>query len=220
MTNKKTGNKALILSAGAVLSVLLLPGCEQIVHEPTYLSQSKLQVEEKAFFEDVYVSKMDAGYIAALSQHYSQKGDGGVELSVTYDPKSKNSTAMHASNEIARISEEFRKNGVTVNSTIIPVKGQGDVSRALVSYDTYTIQRPDDCTDMPGYADRNVDADEDYKLGCTRDSLIAKQIARPKDLMGRADTNETSDGRRAANIVDAYRTGEQNKALDGENASE
>lgn len=215
-----TKNKALILSAGAVLSVLLLPGCEKLVHEPTYLSQSKLQVEEKAFFEDVDVSKMDAGYIAALSQHYSSQGDGGVDLSVTYDPKSKSSTAMHASNEIARISEEFRKNGVAVNSTIIPIKGQGDSSRALVSYDVYTVQRPDDCTDMPGYSDRNVDPNEDYKLGCTRDSLIAKQVARPKDLMGRADANTTSDGRRAANIVDVYRTGAQNEALGGENASE
>ena len=213
-------NKALILSAGAVFSVLLLPGCEKLVHEPTYVSQSKLQVQEKEFFEDMHVSKMDAGYIAALSQHYSSEGDGGVDLSVTYDPKSSQNTAMVASGELARISDEFRKNGVVVNGTIIPVRGHGDALRAIVSYDTYTVERPDDCTDMPGYSDRNVDADEDYKLGCTRDSLIAKQVARPKDLMGRADTNETSDGRRAANIVEGYRTGAPNKALDGENASE
>ena len=212
-------NKALILSASAVLSVLLLPGCEKLVHEPTFMNQSKLQVEEKAFFEDVDVSRMDASYIAALSHHYSNQGDGGVDLSVTYDPKSKTNTAMHASNEIARISEEFRKNGVTVNSTIIPVKGQGERSRALVSYDTYTVTVPDDCTDMPGYSDRNLDSDEDYKLGCTHDSIIAKQVSRPKDLMG-GTTAASSDGRRAANIVEAYRTGEQNKPLDGENASE
>ena len=213
-------NKALILSVGAVFSVFLLSGCETLVHEPTFVSQSKLQVEEEAFFDDVHVSKMDAEYVAALSQHYSSKGDGGVDLSVTYDPTSKKNTAMYASREVARISEEFRRNGVVVTSTIIPVKGQGDVSRALVSYDTYTVQEPDDCTDMPGYSDRNVDPDEDYKLGCTKDSLIAQQVARPKDLMGRADANDTSDGRRAANIVDVYRSGMPNEALDGENASE
>ena len=212
--------RVLVLSASVLVGGLMLQGCEQIVHSETAFSHSKLQVEESAFFEDVTVDKMDAGYIAALAKHYSAEGDGSVDLSVTYDPQSKTNTAMHASNHIARISEAFRKNGVDVNTTILPVKGSGNVSRALVSYDTYAVKVPDDCEMMDGMEDRNVDPDEDYKLGCTRDALFAKQIANPKDLTGRSVDNQTSDGRRAANIVDRYRTGEPNAALEGETVSE
>jgi len=38
--------------------------------------------------------------------------------------------------------------------------------------------------------------------------------------MGGGETQDTSDGRRAANIVDGYRTGVQNEPLDGESSSE
>lgn len=214
-------NKVLVLSASVLVSGLLLQGCDKIVHEPTKVSQSKLQVEEEAFFEDVTVEQMDSTYVAALAQHYRRQGEGGVELSVTYDPKSKSNTAMHASQHIARISGDFRKNGVAnVNTMIMPVKGSGNVSRALVSYNAFSVNVPDDCTMMQGIENRNIDPDEDYKLGCTRDALFAKQIANPKDLAGRADTNETSDGRRAANIVERYRTGQPNEALEGESATE
>lgn len=213
--------KVLTFTTTILMSGLILQGCEQIVHSETKLSHSKLQVEEEAVFEDMTVDQMDANYVAALSQHYSRQGDGGVDLSVTYDPKSKTNTAMHASNHIARISGEFRKNGISdVNTTILPVKGSGTVSRALVSYSTYAVKAPDDCTMLPGYEDRNVDVDDDYKLGCTRDTLFAKQIADPKDLTGRPDTSTSSDGRRAANIVDRYRTGVPNEELGGESASE
>lgn len=213
-------NKFLSLTASVLVGGFLLQGCDKIVHEPTHLNKSKLQVEEEAFFEDVTVDKMDAAYVAALSEHYTRQGDGSVELSVTYDPKSKTNTAMHASQHIARISEMFRKNGVAVNTMIMPVKGSGNISRALVSYDAYTVKTAEDCTMMAGYEDRNVDTSEDYKFGCTRDSIFAKQISRPSDLAGRSEVKTTSDGRRANNVVERYRTGEPNAALEGESSTE
>lgn len=214
-------NRVLLLSTGVIMSGFMLQGCDKIVHEPSHLSTQKIQVQEESFFEDVRVQQMDSAYVAALAGHYSRQGDGGVDLSVTYDPKSTKNTAMHAGQEVARISEAFRRNGVRdVSSTIIPVHGAGDESRALVSYSAFSAKAPDDCTDMPGYSDRNLDTDADYKLGCTRDSLFVKQIARTKDLQGRDEANATSDGRRAANIVDGYRTGVPNEALEGESASE
>lgn len=214
-------NNVLVLSASVLVSGLLLQGCDKIVHEPTKMSTSKLQVEEEAFFEDVTVEQMDSDYVAALAQHYTRQGEGGVELSVTYDPKSKTNTAMHASQHIARISSDFRKNGVeNVETMIMPVKGSGNVSRALVSYNAFSVNVPDDCSMMPGIESRDIEPVEDYKLGCTRDALFAKQISNPNDLAGRADTNETSDGRRASNVVERYRTGAPNDALEGESATE
>jgi len=214
-------NKVLVLSASVLVSGFLLQGCENIVHSETKLSQNKMKLQQEEIFEDIIVDKMDAGYIAALSRHYSSQGDGGdVDLTVIYDPQSSTNTAMHASSHAARISEDFRKNGVHVNSSILPVKGQGNVARAVVSYDSFALAAPDDCEMMPGMHDRNIDTPVGYQLGCTRDSIFAKQIARPKDLMGGGETQDTSDGRRAANIVDGYRTGVQNEPLDGESSSE
>ena len=212
--------RALCLSAGLVFGALVLQGCEKIVYEPSHMSHSKMKMEKEGVFEDVETSQLNAASIEALSDHYLRNGQGKVDLSVTYDPKSKTNTAMHASNEIARITKEFQKNGVEVSSMILPVKGQGNVSRAQVSFDAYSVAAPDDCTMMSGYEDRNVDPSEDYNMGCTTDSIVAQQIARPRDLAGRADTSLTSDGRRASNIVERYRTGEPNTPLEGESASE
>lgn len=212
--------RALCLSAGLIVGSLALQGCEKIVYEPSHMSHSKMQVEKEGVFEDVESSQLNAASIAALSDYSLRNGQGKVDLSVTYDPKSKKNTAMHASNEIARISKEFQKNGVEVSSMILPVKGQGDVSRAQVSFDAFALSAPDDCTTMGGFEDRNVDPSEDYKFGCTTDTVVAQQIARPRDLAGRADTSLSSDGRRASNIVDRYRSGEPNAPLEGESASE
>lgn len=212
--------KYLNIKTVLALTLLALPACESIVHEPTHLSQNRMQVEEEAFFEEVAVADLDDTYIAALSKHYSRHGDGAVDLTVTYDPRSKTSTAMTASNEIARISEALRKNGVRdVEVNIMPVKGQGGDAKALVSYTAYNALAPDDCTLMPGLGDLNVDNDDDYKIGCSVDTVFARQIARPKDLKGRAQNDLTSDGRRSSNIVEAYRTGARNEPLDGERAS-
>lgn len=201
-------------------SLLVLSACESIVHEPSHISESRVQVEEETFFEDVSAAEMDEGYIAALSKHYSRHGDGDVGLTVTYDPRSKTSTAMTASNEIARIRDVFHKNGVDhVATNIMPVKGQGSDSRVLISYNSYNALAPEDCGLMPGLRDLNVDHDEEYKIGCTVETLFARQIARPKDLQG-SESSGTTGGRRASNIVESYRTGARNGSLEGESASD
>ena len=214
-------NKIMIVSASVLMSGFLLQGCEKIVYEPSHFSQSKMQIQQEEIHDNVAVDKMDEQYIAALSHHYNKEGDGDVELSVTYDPMSKTNTAMHANNHVSRISREFRKNGVmNINAMILPVKGQGETGRALVSYNAYALKAPDDCYAMGGFEDRNTDPDKNYKYGCTRDAVYAQQIARPRDLMRDKTKIETSDGRRASNIVETYRTGAQNEPLEGETASE
>ena len=67
------------------------------------------------------------------------------------------------------------------------------------------------------FADHNVA--EDYRLGCTIETQISRQVARPGDLEGR-DTMDNPDGRKTANTVEPYMTGAPNPALTGETASE
>ena len=51
------------------------------------------------------------------------------------------------------------------------------------------------------------------------ETMIAKQVARPKDLLGQENTDTYTEGRSAANIVEGYRYGAKNEKLDGESAS-
>ena len=73
---------------------------------------------------------------------------------------------------------------------------------------------------MEGFEGQNITVAEEYKLGCTVDTVFARQIARPKDLKGRGISATTTEGRSASNIVDMERSGAPKEALEGETASE
>ena len=128
---------------------------------------------------------------------------------------------MHASAMAADLSKEMRKLGVTsVSSGILPVKDAGSQMNAMISYTAYNAHAPKDCSSMSGLKDNDLKVEADYKLGCTIDTVFAKQIARPKDLKGVETPASTFDGRRLTNSVERYRSGIPNEPLEGERASE
>lgn len=199
---------------------MFLAGCS--LSSPDHFSPSRMQVQEEKFSESVSVSQFDESKVAELAAHFAKHGEGPVELTVTYDPASRKATAMHARNEAERIAYLLRKNGVEqVKADILPVVDSGDEMKAMFSYTFYSALPPADCEMMPGVTGRAIEAQEDYRLGCTVDTLFARQIARPKDLNGQEmAADSVTDGRRASNIVDRYRTGTPNETLEGESASD
>ncbi len=201
-----------------LLSVFIASACD--LHEPGNFTEAKIQIQEERFSEQLPLAEANEAFLSGLAGHYDRYGDGPVYLSVTYDPKSKTSTAMAASTESARISQSLGKKGLNnVQAGIIPVQGQGEDAQLLVTYNGYTAQEPD-CKTMPGMDDTVSDTDEEYKLGCGVETMFARQVSRPKDLLGREQTEETTDGRRASNVPAAYRAGVRNERLEGESASE
>lgn len=201
-----------------VVFCLILAGCN--LSEPTQLSQERIQVQEHAFSDERLVSDVDEDYLSAVVDHYSKKGNGQIDMAVTYDPRSYRNTAMIAGQNAASIAENLREMGMrNVNVNVLPIKDQGDFSYFLISYDYYTASAPAGCTSMVGIDDQNVDPDTDYKLGCSVQMQIAKQVAHPSDLKGIENTDDMTDGRAAANIIEAYRTGATNKPLEGVNST-
>ncbi len=201
----------------ALTSVVFAGACS--LDSPTKITDKRVQVEHERFVEDTTVEDFDSHEVAALAQHYARHGSGPLDLTVTYDPQSSTATAMNASAKAAKLADDLRANGVdNVKTNILPVKSS-HVSKVLITYDGFNALAPDDCEMISGYHNRGTDADPDYEMGCSVDTLFAKQIARPKDLYGQADTNTTSDGRRASNITEIYRTGAPSAELSGENAS-
>lgn len=203
----------------SLTALALLSGCS--MYQEGTLTENRVQVKEESFAQEIPVSQFDANTVAGMSQHYRKHGDGPVHLTVSYDPHSRTNTAMNASNNMARMVKDFKANGVqNVTADILPVQGQGDDGMVIVSYMSYTASAPKDCGLLPGTEDTKIDQVEEYRMGCTVETMIARQAAHPRDLMGRGSDGAISDGRRAANMGELYRGGLGNKALEGESASE
>lgn len=201
-----------------------LGACTGKLDDPGQLANRRLQVQSEQYARNVSSHEMGPANIAALADDYKRYGgDGALNITVQYDPKSSRNTAMTATNEATRISRELRREGVTnVAAEILPVMGLGEQGRTLVSYDAYSAHPPSNCGEMPGLNNTSPDwkAGKNYEFGCSVETRIAKQVARPADLMGRGAHYETSDGRRAGNVLDGYRAGIPNEKLDSDNASD
>ncbi len=221
-SNKCKGNKPmkLILNASIALLSVSLAGCN--LYEPSSLHDRTIQVQEEVLTHEFIVSEVDDNLIAGIARHYTKHGGGDMDLVVTYDPRSYRNTAMQATDKVSQIVTSFRDLGVaSVNANIVPIKDQGDNSHMLVRYNSFSASAPEGCDSMmPGMDGRAVGDNDGYKLGCSIDSITARQVAKPKHLLGRGAVGGPKDGRSASNIVDLYRTGSENSELDGERATE
>lgn len=206
---------AILCLVGAGLS---LQSCR--VYSDGNLVEKRVEVHQSKFHDQRLMRDADDTYLTTLADHYQRFGDGPVYASITYDPKSKNATAMHATQMASDVSAKLRAAGVRdVKVDIIPVKDQGAQSHLLINYDTYTAHAPRDCDVLPGFEDTDHTINDDYKMGCTIETVIARQIHRPKDLAG---DRALSSSRSAAGIwQNAYPalSNEQNSALGGESST-
>ncbi|PCK00554.1 MAG: hypothetical protein COA45_01910 [Zetaproteobacteria bacterium] len=209
------------LSAIMAFLSLSLVGCIDL-YEPSAINEKPVRVQEEMLTHDVELSGVDDDYVGSLARHYTKHGGGPMDLIVTYDPRSYRNTAMGATNRISEIVSALRERGVVdINASIMPIKAQGDEARLLVTYNSFTAHAPEGCDElMPGMNGRLVGDSSEYKLGCSIKTMMARQVAKPRHLLGRGATGTPTDGRSAANIVDLYRMGEENTALEGESATD
>lgn len=204
-----------LLNAGiAILGGLSLVGCE--INQETYMTQKPMQVKEETVTYDVNYSDINDQFIAVLADHYSKHGGSPLDVVLTYDPKSYRNTAMKATENIAELKSALAEEGVSdVNGVIMPIKAQGDEAKLIISYIALSAHAPEDCNGHTlGENNKMYEEDSDYKLGCSVKTMVAKQISKPADLLGKGGGYETSDGRAATNIIDAQRTGARNEPLD------
>lgn len=212
---KTYGFLVLLLSVSVAVS-----GCSRKLYEEGNLTESRLQVEQQKFSEQISTAEFNEDFASNMGSYYRNHGEGTVDFTVLYDPTSRSNTAMDASQEASRIASLMRKNGMQdINANILPVNEMGPDANVLVTFTSYTASAPKDCGVMPGFKNTDISFNDEYKLGCTVETVFARQVARPKDLAGNANTGDTTDGRRAANIGDIYRSGAPNQPLEGQSAS-
>lgn len=184
---------------------LLLGACTQST--PSMMNTSKIELVDDTHVEQIPYDKLDAFSMAILADQYSKYGDGPLELTMAYDPSSKTFTAMKARQKLNELEGLLAKKGImNVKTSTLAMKGESPA--LMVMYPSVTAQGPGDCDVMPGLMNNETGRFfEDYKFGCSTETLIAKQVARPADLRGRdASGAGPNEGRRIVNVVDTYQT--------------
>lgn len=211
-------NRFFKMTCTLALGVSLIGVSACSMYKEGTVTPERVKVAEKNDFKEYNVSTLDQAALEDIAHNYKKYGDGDVYVTVTYDPRSREGTAMNASGHAARIVKTLGNLGMPVHADIMPVK-DSVYMKALFSYDTYMAEAPDCGGTLPGLMDRDHRTDMDYKMGCSIETMLAKQVSRPKDLLGNDPTVSTTDGRGVSNQIELVRTGATNESLGGQSAS-
>ncbi len=195
-----------------LLMVSGLNACTQ--NTPSMMNTSPVQVSQTTLMEQIPLNNLNDQIIEALAHHYNQNGVSDLDLTMTYNPTSSSFTAMNAVHELGHIKAALQKKNITNVMTQTLAVSNGSPS-LIISYDVMQAAAPHDCTSMPGLErDDTTRFLGDYKFGCSIETMLSKQIARPSDLQGNAGLGQR-DGRRDAVILDPYSGGQPREALEG-----
>ena len=185
---------------------------------------------------EVHVSSVERGFetgkitdknIDNIVHHYRRYGYGPVFVTVTYKPGKKGDQTFEASQSGADLAKRLRRHRVRqVKMDVMPHDTKGDTeSLTVISYKKLSATGPSGCNTSQAYRTGNPSSDREvtkkYKLGCNIETMLARQVERPGDLLGYSHFDQTKpSGRRAANIINRYEEGEPNEPLDGFTASD
>ncbi len=188
------------------LGCLLVAGCTQTT--PSMMNTSPIELRSETHMEQIPLEHIDDLSMSILAQQYTRYGDGPLELTMTYDPKSKSYTAMKALHTLKGVEEKLATKGLAnVKMDTLAVEGQKPA--LMVMYPSVQAQAPSDCGAMPGLND-NITGREllaPYKFGCGVETMMARQVYRPADLRGRGgEVMGVNDGRRISNVMTTYHT--------------
>lgn len=197
----------------ALLSVsFLLSACA--VTKPTMRTHSMMnpaqsQIAEGLITEKYPMSEISYNDTARLGQDHGNRGAGPATVMVLYN----NGECPKASLKLASKQGDMIRDQMVEN-------GAGDVSvhatpvddtlgnRTIISYSAFNVLPPKGCeARMDGFADREFNLNDDYRLGCENERLIGQMVARPADLLGR-DTATHDTTQRQGISGERYRAGE------------
>lgn len=211
-------------------TAIVLSATACTLDEPTWVNSSRVEIHEEGFTDTFETSSLDAGMVRAIGVNYYRYGNGPMDVAVSYDPSSKTNTKATAENEINRLRKELDRNGVrNLRITSSPAERSGEISKTIVSFPALTARPPEDCTMMPGYNDAQTIVPEnaeghpkDYRIGCSIETLMAQQVSRPGDLLGRPGFETNADARRQEAVVweRGYYSNKAFEPIDGERASD
>lgn len=204
----------MVLSMGAGLG-----GCSKDYMQSN-ITESKIRVEQNKSVQEIPVAQIHTAMLDQMALNYVRNGGDTIDLTLTYNPENSGNPDLVARQKAFEIADymESRQN-ITVKPYTIPVKNSAEMI-AVFSAMNYTAHPPEGCDVMSGFNDKSHNIQDDYQYGCTVQTVIARQIARPKDLLGTARDANTTDGRAVVNSLQEMRAGVVNEMLEGQTATE
>lgn len=205
------------------IAALLMTGCS--VESKSWVNSNRVEVRDDQFTDTFETAKINDGTLHAIGDYFYRYGNGDMNVVVSYDPQSKTNTEGRAKSALAYIQSGLSKSGISgVHTALSPMRGSGDVSTTLISFPALTSAAPSGCNMMPGYENptddipNSTNVDPTYKFGCSVESLLAKQVARPSDLLGKQGFETNADGRRQERVLSkrGYYGDKPNDKLQGE----
>ncbi len=176
--------------------------------QPTWTNGDRVEVHQGDFTDTFKTDELDQATLHAIANQYYRYGNGPMNVAVTYNPQSRVNTAPRARSELSRIEKALQSEGVRdLQSSVLSSDNTDDRSTTIVTFAALTAQAPAGCTMMPGYdsptqvPNSAEKINPDYKLGCSVETLISKQVARPGDLLGRPGFETDADGRRQEKVL-------------------
>lgn len=195
----------------AVVVLLALSACTQT--QPSVVNPMPMRAAVEAQ-EVVINGDADLRHVAGL---WKKGGKSPVELVSTYRDGNvglANYNASVAKDNLQRMGVE----DVTV--TTLPASS----SQVIAYLRVLDVGADKSCSYLP-MDGPSINAYEfgSYRLGCTNDELLGRQVAKAEDMEGRAPGDSyqrTADGARQGAVVDTYRSGKPNEPLKGLTSSD
>lgn len=177
--------------------------------EQSTLQQNPIRLVESRHITKKPLSQMDETDSKEAARIYQKNGAGPMYVVVAYKDHGKLSDT-NATARMAEITNQITANGVAqkdIISSTVPL--ETDTPVALIAFDTLEAAAPDGCDKIPGYDERvEEETMYQYQTGCGVKSMMARQIANPKDLEGVAGLGGAADGEHSANVLtEQYRPG-------------
>lgn len=193
--------------------VIILSACAPQT-SPSMMNNSEIELSRQTTIEQISVKDVTEERLNRIVEQYHKNSSGALDLTLTYNPKSSDFTAMNANHMLSRVKTGLQKKNVqNITAQILDVIDGTPL--LIVSYDVVLAQAPSDCGIMPGLEDHITGRFiGEYKFGCGTQSLIAKQIARPTDLEGNADMDQR-DARRESIVIEEYSAGVPRQPIEG-----
>lgn len=209
------------------LATLLLASCSgEGYFTPTHFTDKKIEVYESAYERAIDIDHLSGTEIRAIAEEYKRHGGDQLNITVSYNPSlSGGYSASQAMQKAGDIASALRKDHYiqNVKAAILPAKTEKP--QLFVDYTKYDAKGPADCDVAPGLNSEGANTEEhieNYDLGCSVKTLMAKQVYRKRDLVGHDGISHDNDGRRGANSLETqgYFAGAPNEPIEGESATE
>lgn len=205
------------LKAAALVSILLLAGCDMAT--PSQISVRQIELRNSVKTETLDALRADPARAEVIAESYRRNGRGPLSMTASYRADDQRDSAA-----VRKGGAAWRglllKNGIpAVNVDYVAVSDPAFADRAVLSWAATVASAPKDCGRIPGYQGaEDMSYAEKYSFGCETDAMIARQLSNPDDLRGRAGA-PGNDAKRDGTLVDKYRSGTPNPKLQGINAS-